>query len=137
MISLKNTVTVFMSEKLSQCLLTVHLKNIHTDYLTLNVIERLAQYSSQIDNNFCKVAKDKLMMHRSSAYNMWLMRLPPNEPPIKKLFNILLSSLMWILNSLGDKIPPCRTPLVTLNTFEIEHPHLTDIIGVDTNETES
>ena len=22
-------------------------------------------------------------MHRSSAYNMWLMRLLPNEPPIK------------------------------------------------------
>ena len=24
-------------------------------------------------------------------------------------------------------MPSCRTPLVTLNTFEIEHPHLTDI----------
>ena len=66
-------------------------------------------------------------MHRSSAHNMWLMRLQPNEPPIKKLFHILLSPSMYIWNSFGDKMPPCRTPLVTLKTFEIEYPHLTDI----------
>ena len=66
----------------------------HTDCLTLKVIEILAQYSSQIDNNFCKPAEDGLTMRRSSAYNMWLMRLPPNEPPIKELFNILLSPSM-------------------------------------------
>ena len=31
------------------------------------------------------------------------------------------------MNSLGDKMPPCRTPLVILNTFETGHPHLTNI----------
>ena len=51
------------------------------------------------------------------------MRLPPNEQLIKELFNILLSPTMFALNSFGDKIPPCRTPLATLITV----PHLTDI----------
>ena len=34
---------------------------------------------------------------------------------------------MFALNSFGDKIPPCRTPLATLNTVEIVFSHLTDI----------
>ena len=34
---------------------------------------------------------------------------------------------MQTLNSIGDKMPPCRTPLATLKTFKMEHPHLTDI----------
>ena len=40
---------------------------------------------------------------------------------------ILLSPSMSILSSFGDKMPPCRTPLVTLNTFEMEQSHLTNI----------
>ena len=52
--SLKNTV------ELSQCLLTVHLKNM-------------------VDNSLCKHAEDKLTIHRSSAYDMWLMRFPQKK----------------------------------------------------------
>ena len=38
-----------------------------------------------------------------------------------------LTSCPKLLNSFGNKMPPCRTPLVTLKTFEIEYPYLTDI----------
>ena len=64
----------------------------HTDLHTLKIIECEAQYLSQIDSNCCKPAEVKLTIQRSSAYNKWLIRLPPSEPPtcIVDLFKMCL-----------------------------------------------
>ena len=45
--------------------------------------------------------------------------LPPKDPPLVELFKILVNSLILTLNSLGVKAPPWRTPLVTINPFDI------------------
>ena len=52
---------------ISQDLFILHLKNIHTDCFTLNVIECIAQYCLQIDRSCWRPAEDKLTIQRSSA----------------------------------------------------------------------
>ena len=45
------------------------------------------------------------------------------DPPTE-LFKISLRPSMYILKSWGDRMPPWRTPLVTLKLSEMQRPHL-------------
>ena len=49
------------------------------------------------------------------------------DPLIEDLFKISLRPSMYILKSWGHRMPPWRTPLVTLKLSEMQAPHLTVI----------
>ena len=106
---------------ISQVLFILHLNNIHTDFLTLNVIDGI---DGGIDHKLTGVAEDKLTIQRSSSYSIWLIRLPLMDPPIEDLFKISLRPLMYMLKSWGDRMLPWRTLLVTLKLSEMQAPHL-------------
>ena len=38
---------------------------------------------------------------------------PPISPPTPELFNLTLNTYIYVLNSIGDKMPPCLTPFDT------------------------
>ena len=78
-------------------------------------------------SNFYIPQEDILNIHKSSAYAIWLISLPPKRQPMLLFDKVKLKSSMYILKRSGDSIPPCLTPLVTVKVVEVALPHFTDI----------
>ena len=55
----------------------------------------------------------------------WVKNASPKYPSISELFKAMLRSSMYILNKMREIIPPCFTPLATVNCVEIVVPQRT------------
>ena len=98
-----------------------------TDFVPHGHILWYCPYDWVTSKSICSPFTEGAIRTVSSAYIRWLMVTPFTQHPTGNLLSLILRLSINKLKRWGLRIPPCLTPLVTVNDSEKLLFHLTYI----------